>query len=53
MGEFLQWVQALGTPVVAFIAFRIWKLETNHLPHIERDLAVIKARIDNHIDQGG
>ncbi len=46
MGEFLQWVQAISTPVVAFIAWRIWVLETNHLPHIEKDLAVIKDRLE-------
>jgi len=53
MSEFLQWVQALSTPVVAFIAFRIWRLETNHLPHIERDIAVIKERMDGINRKGG
>lgn len=52
MGEFLQWVQALSTPVVAFIAIRIWKLETNHLPHIKRDIAVIKEQISSINKQG-
>ena len=46
MEQLLQWVDALGTPVLGVVAYLIWKIKTNDLPHIESQLAELRGRLE-------
>ena len=41
----------LDTPVLLFIAWQLWKIKTNDLPHIQVELAKMNTRLDAHIDR--
>jgi len=35
----IELIKVALTPIVGFIAWRIWRIETNALPHLEKKIA--------------
>lgn len=47
---FLEFVDALGTPLLAVIAWVVWRIKVNDLPHIERQIANLQGRMETKED---
>jgi len=41
--QLLDWIDAIGTPVLAVVAYLLWQIKTNELPHIYERLGHIEG----------
>ena len=46
----LDLLSAVGDLVTIFLGVCVWRIMTNHLPHIDTRLKVIETRFDDHAD---
>lgn len=43
--SFIDITNGINTPLLAFLSWLVWKLYSNHLPHIQRSLDEIDRRL--------
>ncbi len=48
---FMDWVRIALLPLVAFLAWQMWRLRTNDLPHIEIELARLSGILEGRKEQ--
>ena len=46
--EILSIIDSAGTLVLGFVAFMVWKIKTNDLPHLEGWIRDISERLARH-----